>query len=146
MMRLGSIMVAVAFGVSLSASSVLTGQDAPRKLVAPMRGEAAVEITKPDTKAGATEVVTIILVKNVSTGPIAGLSIQENWFKGNEPMSGDSYRHMRPLQVGEVIRVTLTTPRKIAAGRTNQYQFSHANGTVKPKLVPKLEAPPKPTK
>jgi hypothetical protein len=139
MMRLGSMMVTVALGTGLAAPGASAGQEPPRKLVAPVRGEALIEITKPDTRVLPTEVVTTILIRNVSSAPIAGLTVQENWFKGNEPMSGDSYRHRRPLQVGEVIRVTLRTPRKIAAGRANQYQFSHANGVVKPTVVPKLQ-------
>ena len=59
-------------------------------------------------------------------------------------MGGDVYRHPRPLQVGEVIQITLKTPRSRVVGRTNQYQFSHANGVIKPKAVAKLDVP-KPT-
>lgn len=116
-------------------------QDAPRKLIAPVRGEAAVEITKPNTKVSGNEVVTVILVKNVSTGAIAGLKIEENWYdKGGNPVGGSTYRHPRPLPPNEVITVTLKTPRNPQMN-SNQYQFSHANGSVKPKTVPKLEAP-----
>jgi hypothetical protein len=143
MMRLGSLVVAVAVGVGVPA--VATGQDAPRRLVAPVRGEAAVEITAPDTKVMGNEVVTTIRVKNVSSGPIAGLKIDENWYKGSDPVGGDTYRHPRPLPVGEVILVTLRSPRARIIGARNQYQFSHANGTVKPTAVKSLELP-KPTK
>jgi hypothetical protein len=144
MMRLGSLVVAIALGVGLSASSVVAGQDAPRKLVAPVRGDAAVEITAPDTKVVGNDVVTKIRVKNVSTGPIAGFRIEENWFKGGEALSGDSYRHGRPLQVNEVIEITLTVPRARVVGARNQYQFSHANGAVKPKTVKTLDLPKPP--
>ena len=141
MMRLGSIMVAIALGVGLSASSVVAEQAAPRKLIAPVRGEAAVEITAPDTKPVGSDIVTTLKVKNVSSGPIAGLKIDENWYKGSDPVGGDSYRHPRPLPVGEVIVVTFKVPRASIIGARNQYQFTHANGTVKPKTVKTLETP-----
>ena len=141
MMRLGYKIVAIALGVGLSASSVVAGQTTQRKLVAPVRGEAAVEITAPDTKVGGTEVITKIRVKNVANGPIAGFRVSEDWFKGNDALSGDAYRHPRPLQVGEVIEVTLTVPRSRVAGARNRYQFSHANGDIKPTTVKTLELP-----
>ena len=144
MMRQGSMVAAIVMVVGLSASGALAGQEAPRKLVAPVRGEAKVEITKPDTKPGPKEVVTTMLVKNISTAPIAGLKIEENWYKGNNPVGGDSYRHPRPLPPGEVIQVTLRVPRASIVGARNQYQFTHANGTVKVTTVAKLDAP-KPT-
>lgn len=113
---------------------------APRKLISPVRGEANVEITKPNTKVVAGEVVTVITVKNVSTAPIAGFKIEENWYDGSgTPVGGDVYRHTKPFMPNEVITVTLKTPRKPTM-KSNQYQFSHANGAVKPKTVAKLTA------
>jgi hypothetical protein len=146
MMRLGSLVVAIAFGVGLTASSVVAGQDAPRRLVAPVRGEAVVEVTAPDTKIGATEIVTKIRMKNVSKGPIAGLRITETWYKGQEALSGDVYRHPRPLQVDEVIEATLSVPRSRVVGARNRYDFAHANGTIKANSVKSLPAPPDATK
>jgi hypothetical protein len=149
MMRLVSMCVAIALGVGLSASAVIAEQDAPRKLVAPVRGEAVVEITPPSTKLG-EEVVTTIRVRNISKGPIAGFKVQENWFKGNEALSGDEYRHPRPMQVNEVIEVRLTVPRaRVVGARDPRYQFSHANGTIKHvpvKTLPAPTTPPKTTK
>ena len=140
---LGCLIGVVALGVGVSAGSALA-QDA-RKLVAPMRGEATVEITAPNTRPVGTDIVTTIRVRNSSKAPIAGFRIEENWYKGNEAISGDSYRHRTPLQPGEVIEVKLTTPRARIVGARNQYQFSHANGTVKPTTVKSLDLP-KPTK
>jgi hypothetical protein len=146
MMRLGSKIVAIALGVGLSASSVVAEQTTQRKLIAPVRGEAAVELTQPDTRVVGNDVVTKIRVKNTSTGPIAGFKVDENWFKGSDALSGDSYRHGRPLQVNEVIEITLTVPRARVTGARNQYQFSHANGTIKPTPVKTLDLPkPDPT-
>ena len=141
MKRLTSMMVAIAVGVGLSAGSLVAGQDAPRKLIAPVRGEAQIEHTAPDTKMVGNEVVTTMRIRNVSNGAIAGLRIDENWYKGNDPVGGDTYRHPRPLPPGEVIEVKLSTPRSAIIGARNQYQFKHANGEVKLKLVPKLELP-----
>jgi hypothetical protein len=137
MTRLGWLVGVVALGLGLSAGPV-TGQEA-RKLVAPVRGEAPVEITAPNTRAVGTDIVTTIRIKNVSSGPIAGLKIEENWYKGNDPVGGDTYRHPRPLPVNEVIEISLKTPRALIVGARNQYQFSHANGTIKPTSVKTLD-------
>jgi hypothetical protein len=146
MMRVSSLIVAIALGAGLSASPVVADQDAPRRLVAPVRGEAVVEVTPPDTKIGATEIVTKIRMKNVSKGPIAGLRITETWFKGQEALAGDVYRHPRPIQVDEVIEATLTVPRGRVVGARNRYDFVHANGTIKANSVKTLPAPADATK
>ena len=140
MKRLGSMILTAAVATAVTAGASFAGQAAPaRKLVAPVRGEAPVEITAPDTKLVKDEVVTTIRVKNTATAPIAGFKIEENWFKGNDPIGGDSYRHPRPFLVGEVIEITLSTPRNRVVGARNQYQFSHAYGKIKPTTVKKLD-------
>jgi hypothetical protein len=112
------------------------------RLVAPIRGEAPLGYTKPEVKpakiGGKDFVVTTMQVKNLSTGAIAGLKIDEFWYnKAGDPVTGANFRHPRPLQPGEVITVTLQTPRNPAMDR-NQYKFEHANGTIKMTLLPKL--------
>ena len=144
MKRLGSLIVVTAVATAIAGGVSFAQAPPAKKLVAPVRGEASVEITAPDTKLGKDEVVTTIRVKNTSKAPIAGFRIEENWFKGSDAIGGDSYRHPRPLQVGEVIQIQLKTPRSRVVGARNQYQFSHANGTVKPTTVKKLDLP-KPT-
>jgi hypothetical protein len=145
MMRPRSMLVAIALGVSLTAGFAVAEQAAPRKLVAPVRGVANIELTAPDTKVVGNNVVTTIRVKNVASGPIAGFRVEENWFdRARQAVPGDIYRHPRPLPVGEVIEIKLTTPRKPGMG-DNRYNFSHANGEIKTTVVPKLELP-KPTK
>jgi hypothetical protein len=144
MMRLGSMVVAVAVGVGLMAGPVTAEQDAPRKLVAPFRGEAAVELTQ-DTKVG-NEIVTTIRVRNMASGNLAGFKVQENWYdKAGNATAGDSYTHRRPIAAGEVIEIVLRTPRSLVIGKRNQYQFTHANGTVKPTVVKRIDMP-KPAK
>jgi hypothetical protein len=118
---------------------------APRKLISPVRGEAQVEVTKSDTRLVGSEVVTKIRVKNISSAPIAGFKVEENWYdKSRTPIGGGVYRHPRPFMVNEVIEVTIKSPRKPGMD-TNQLQLSHANGVVKPTLVPKLDLTPPPT-
>ncbi len=138
MKRFGQWMVAIAV-VGLAAGAV-TAQE--KKLIPPVRGEAQLDITKPATKVQGNEVVTTFVVRNpATTGAIAGLKVEENWYdKGGNPVTGDTYRHPRPLKAGEIISITLRTPRNPTMN-SNQYQFTHANGTIKTNIVPKLEVP-----
>jgi hypothetical protein len=139
--------VAAAIGLLL-APAALAGQApapaapaapaAPRKLISPVRGEVTVEYTKPVTKVVGANVVTTLTIKNTSTGPIAGFKLDESWIdKAGTLSGGDTYRHPKPFMPGEIINVTLTTP-KNARMASNSYNFTHANGTVKPKAVPKI--------
>jgi hypothetical protein len=112
------------------------------RLAAPVRGVAQLGYTKPVVKRGTIGgkpfVITTIQVKNMATGAIAGLKVDEFWYdKAGNPVTGDNYRHPRPLQPGEVITITLETPSNPAMNR-NQYNFSHANGEIKATLQPKL--------
>jgi hypothetical protein len=114
---------------------------APRKLISPIRGEATVEYTRPNTKRSGANVVTVMVVKNTSALPIAGFRIEESWAdKSGNLAGGDVYRHPRPFMPGEVITVTLTTPTNPRMA-SNSFNFVHANGTVKPKNVPKIDVP-----
>ena len=117
-------------------------QGAPPRLVAPVRGVAQIGYTKPLVKRGKVGgkdfVITTMQIKNMAAGPIAGLKVDDFWYdKGGNPLPSDSYRHPRPLQPGEVITVTLETPADPRMNR-NQWQFSHANGEIKPVLVAKM--------
>jgi hypothetical protein len=112
------------------------------RLVAPVRGVAQVSFTKPQVKRGKVGgkdfVITTMQIKNMAAGPIAGLKVDDFWYdRGGNPLPSDSYRHPRPLAPGEVITVTLETPADPRMNR-NQWQFSHANGEIKPTLVPKM--------
>jgi hypothetical protein len=132
-----NVCVVTAVAVAAVASMTVTAQ----KLVAPMRGNARVEITRPNTKVVGKEIVTTFQLKNIEAAPIAGVKIEENWFdKAGNPVMGDVFRHPKPLQPGEVITVSFKVPRSPNMQR-NQYLFSHANGNLKQSVVPKLEAP-----
>jgi hypothetical protein len=112
------------------------------RLSAPIRGLAQLGYTRPVVKpakiGGKDFIVTTIQVKNMADGAIAGLRVEEFWYnKAGDPITGDEYRHPKPLQPGEVATVTLETPRQQGMDR-NQYSFKHANGEIRASLQPKL--------
>jgi hypothetical protein len=108
------------------------------KWVAPIKGVAEIGYLRPNTKVVKDEVVTIIKVKNLSTGAIAGLRVDEYWYdKGGNMLPGDSERLRQPLLPGETAEVELRTPRNPNMERNN-YQFTHANGQIKAKLLAKM--------
>ena len=116
---------------------------AGRKFTPPLRGEALVDFTAPATKREKDLVVTRFQVKNVSTGPIARLTIAETWYdKGGAVVTGGKGVINGLLQPGEVQTIMIETPynSKMAS---NQFIFTHAQGTVKPNKVAKMDAPPK---
>ena len=105
----------------------------------PIKGQAEIEFTTPATKRNGDVVTTNIKVKNISAAPIARLSISETWFdKGQAQVASSSGSLDKPLNPGAVETVTIQTPWN-AKMNGNSWQFSHANGTVKPKRVAKLE-------
>lgn len=108
--------------------------DRPR-LVAPVRGEARMGTLKPDTKVIKDEVVTTIQVKNLMAAPVAGFRVEEFWYdKTNNLVPGSREIVRKPIQPGEVVTVTLHTPKDARMSR-NTYRFSHANGSVKAELM-----------
>lgn len=138
---------------ALSADAVLAGQavQAPqltpvlagKKFTPPLKGQAAVEFTAPKTTRNTKEnsVVTTITVRNISPQPIARLTINEIWYeKGGAVLTAGRGVINGVIQPQEIQTITINTPWK-AGMSSNNYQFSHANGTVKPSRVLKLEAP-----
>ena len=138
--------VATLVGVSLAGPSLLA-QKAPemkpilagKKVEPPIKGQAEIEFLQPVTKRNGDVVTTNVKVKNVSAAPIARLSISETWFdKGQAPVASGQGALDKPLGPGAVETVTIQTPWN-AKMNGNSWQFSHANGTIKPKRVAKLE-------
>jgi len=111
----------------------------PARLAAPVRGQAELGYTKPVSKNDGKFITTTMKVKNLASGAIAGLKVDEFWYdKDGNPVSGSQpFRWRKPLQPGEVIEVSLRVPINKAMNR-NQYKFEHANGTIKATLLPKL--------
>jgi hypothetical protein len=114
-------------------------ESATKKLVAPVRGEALIGYLTPVTKSEGNMIVTTIKIKNLSSGAIAGLKVDEFWFdKAGQPVTGaQTFRYRKPLQPGEVIDVVLRVPRDERMNR-NTYQFEHANGKIKTQQLKKL--------
>jgi len=114
-------------------------EGAPKKLVAPVRGEALLGYLNPVSQRKGNMIITTIKVKNLSSGAIAGLKVDEFWYdKKGDPVTGSQpFRWRKPLQPGEVIEVVLQVPTDPRMDR-NQYKFEHANGTIKTKLLPKI--------
>ena len=115
------------------------GETARPKLIAPVRGEVELGHTRPVSKRDGNMVVTTIRVKNLASGAIAGLKVDEFWYdKAGNPVAGaPSFRYRKPLMPGEVIDVILKTPANPAMNQP-QWKFEHANGKIKPVLMPKL--------
>ena len=124
--------------------SVLAG----KKFTPPIKGIADVEYTKPVTKRDFKNnmVITKITVKNISSSPIPRLTIDETWFsKDNQLVSGGKGFINGLLQPGEVKTIEIQTPYD-AKMNANSWNFSHANGAVKPHQVKTLEDPNAPKK
>jgi acyl dehydratase len=127
--------LACAGAILMVATTAGAGQQPAAKLVkftAPVRGEAQMGFTKPVTKRTGKEITTVITVKNLSDKlALVGLKVDEFWYdKAGNPITGDQYRHRKPIQPGEMIDVTLHTP-VIPKMDRNQYKFEHANGSIK---------------
>ena len=117
-------------------TSVLAG----KKLTPPIRGTADVDYVKPVTTRKGAEVITKIQVKNMSNAPIPRLTITETWYDaGGASVGGGKGAINGLLQPGEVQTIVIETPYN-AKMKSNNYNFSHANGQVKPHVVPKLAA------
>jgi hypothetical protein len=115
---------------------------APRKFVTPVKGTVSLGYLKPAIKVEKEELITIIQVKNLAQGPIAGLRVDEYWYdKGGTLVTGSTARLRQPLMAGDVYTVELRTPRKPNMDR-NSYQFTHANGKVEPKLMKRFDEKP----
>ena len=114
---------------------------AGKKITPPLKGPADVEFTSTKPSREKDNVVTKFTVKNMSSAPIARLEIDETWYdKGGAVITGGRGIINGLLQPGEVQVITIETPYKNGMS-SNNYNFKHVNGTVKPKRVPKLEGP-----
>jgi len=90
------------------------------------------------TKREKDMVVTKIQVKNTSNAPIPRLTITETWYDaGGASVGGGKGAINGLLQPGEVQTIVIETPYN-AKMKANNYNFSHANGTIKPHKVAKF--------
>jgi hypothetical protein len=124
-------------------STQLTPVLAGKKVIPPIKGEATIDFTQPVTKAlpGKNLVQTTIKVKNSTPSPIARLMVAETWYDGaGAIIAGGRGVINGLLQPGEVQTITIETPYN-AKMKSNNWNFTHANGTVKPTKVKALDAP-----
>ena len=150
MIRVPATFAATLIGASLLASTIhaqtaqappMTSVLAGKKFTPPIRGQADVEFTKPVTKKEKSEVVTRIVVKNISNAPIPRLTVSETWYSKDSQMVGGSKGYINGLlQPGEVKTIEIHTPYDPKMS-SNNWNFSHANGTVKTHLVKSLDVP-----
>jgi hypothetical protein len=112
---------------------------ANRKVDPPIKGQAEIDYMQPVTKRNGDVVTTTIRVKNTSAAPIARLTIAETWFdKGQTIVAGGQGYLEKMLNPGAVDTVTIQTPWN-AKMNGNSWNFTHANGTIKPRRVAKIE-------
>jgi hypothetical protein len=124
-------------------STQLTPVLAGKKITPPIKGEATIDFTQPVTKpiAGKNLVQTVIKVKNSTASPIARLQVAETWYDGSGAIIAGGRGVINGLlQPGEVQTITIETPYN-AKMKSNNWNFTHANGTVKPTRVKSLDAP-----
>jgi hypothetical protein len=113
-----------------------TAQAAPPPAVAkarmatPVKGTAYIEVIQGQGKKVGNDIVTVTKVKNVSTGPIAGLRVDEYWYNTKrEQVTGDTQRVRAPIAPGEVVEVTTRSPAKPDLYQS-RLMFTHANGKI----------------
>ena len=117
----------------------LTPVLAGRNIKPPFKGNAAVDFAKPSRSREKDMVIEKIQVKNMTSAPIARLTIDETWYdKGGATIAGGRGILKGLLQPGEVQTITVESPYN-AKMSANQYRFSHANGGITPHQVAKLE-------
>jgi hypothetical protein len=111
---------------------------ANRKVQPPFKGQAEVEFMASSKRNGDV-VTTTMKVKNLSTGPIQRLTVSETWFdKSNNIVAGGQGSLEKMLEPGTVETLTIQTQWN-AKMNGNGWAFTHANGTVKPHKVAKID-------
>jgi hypothetical protein len=137
------VLVSPAFALAQGGPPATSAPPAPAakaKWIAPVKGIAEIGYLKPTTKVVGDEVITKIKVKNLSTGAIALLRVDEYWYdKAGNMLPGDTQRWKKPFNPGEVIEIELRVP-KNPKFYQNTYKFTHANGQCKPKQMDSFEA------
>ena len=114
-------------------TSVLAG----KKFTPPFKGQADLDFTSPVTKNVNGMVTTTILVKNNMNAPLLRLTVDETWYDASGGLVGGGKGVLQRLEPGEVGTVKIETPFNPKM-KANNYNFAHANGTIKPHKVSKL--------
>ena len=112
---------------------------APAKFVKPVKGTATIELIKGNPNKVGGDIVTVMKIKNTSTGAINLLKVDEYWYnKKPVVVTGDTQTYRKPFHPGEIIEITLRSPVKPDLYQP-QWAFSHANGNIEVKAVKKFQ-------
>src|SRR6185295_13040150 len=117
-------------------TSILAG----KKFTPPFKGQADLDFTSPVTKNVKGMVTTTIQVKNNMNAPLLRLTIDETWYDAAGGLVTGGKGVVSRLEPGEIATVKIETPFNPKM-KANNYNFAHANGTIKPHKVAKLVAP-----
>jgi len=139
------IIAATLAGAGFAAGALAQSTQAPpmtqvlagKKFTPPFKGQADVDFTKPVTKNNKGTVTTTIQVKNNMNAPLLRLTVDETWYDKSGGLVTGGKGIINRLEPGEIGTIKIETPfdPKMSA---NNYNFTHANGTVKPHRVDKL--------
>jgi hypothetical protein len=148
MFRHHRALLALTFAVVVFAgASAAFAQDTPAQTqpkaawINPVRGLAEIQYIISPPRLEKDMIVTTFQVKNMSSAPIARLTIEEFWYdKARNPVTGDKQFLKKPLGPGEVATIVLRTPKTPGMDAQN-LKFSHQNGEIKPKKVAKFDTP-----
>lgn len=117
--------------------SILAG----KKFTPPIKGQAEIEYVKEATRREGSTLITKILVKNTSNAPIPRLKVAETWYDDKQNMlPGGEATVNGLLQPNEVQTLEVRTPTN-PKFKVQMLMFTHANGTIKPRLVKSLDDP-----
>jgi hypothetical protein len=131
LLLIGAVGASSAFAQVKAAPAAAPGPAAPAKWVPPVKGLATVDLVQTNPKVVGKEIVTVLKLKNTSTGSISLLKVDQLWYDAKRAVisSATSY-HRKPFLPGEIIDVELRAPLN-GKPDVNQMTFAHANGTVK---------------
>jgi hypothetical protein len=136
----GASLVATAVFAQTPQAPPMTSVLAGKKFTPPFKGQADIDFTSPVTKNVNGMVTTTIQVKNNTNAPLLRLTIDETWYDAGGGLVTGGKGIVNRLEPGEIGTVKIETPFN-AKMKANNYNFTHANGTVKPHKVAKLAAP-----
>jgi hypothetical protein len=121
------------------AAPVAAAPATPARFVKMVKGTADIDVIQTSPKKVGNDMVTTLKIKNMSSGAIALLKVDEYWYdKTMKVVSGDTQSYRKPFNPGDTIEITTKSPVKPDLYK-NQFAFSHANGEVKAKPVKKFD-------
>jgi hypothetical protein len=136
----GASLVATAVFAQTPSAPPMTSVLAGKKFTPPFKGQADLDFSGPVTKNIKGMVTTVFQVKNNMNAPLVRLTIDETWYDAAGALVTGGKGVVNRLEPGEIGTVTIETPFNPKM-KANNYNFSHANGTIKPHKVAKLVAP-----